>query len=113
MWKLKVRIASLRSNKESMYSSIQRKRNPQVFLLHDNWTRIDDVLFGPSTFSFFFARHPFDRIVSAYNNKLIGQNHNDWQNVIPMDFEGTPNETRKYPGKPTVEEMLRFGYKVK
>ena len=59
-------------------------------------------------FSFFFVREPFERLASAYEDKIVRTNYHGWRDKIPKDYEKVPKEERENPEYPTFEEFLLY-----
>ena len=59
--------------------------------------------------SFTFVRHPFTRLVTAYQHKVLKNNYQGWRDKIPQDTNIGPEETEPMEKRPpTFAEFVRF-----
>ena len=59
-------------------------------------------------FSFFFVREPFERLASAYEDKIVRSSYHGWREKIPKNYTQVSREERTHPDYPTFEEFLLY-----
>ena len=59
-------------------------------------------------FSFFFVREPFERLASAYEDKIVRSRYHGWREKIPKNYTQVSREERTHPEYPTFEEFLLY-----
>ena len=69
----------------------------------------DKLTILKNVFSFTFVRHPFVRLVSTYQDKVIDNNYRHWREIIPKNYTRVPITSRiRNHDWPTFEEFVAF-----
>ena len=84
---------------KSIKISKKREKLPQLHILSNKLFELPQGLSKKQRldifeeyFTFVFVRHPFDRLASAYQDKVLDTNYAGWHKKIPKNYTREPKD---------------------